>query len=134
MRFVPYKDRRKVAADLKAIYTAPDAEQAELELEAFAETWDGRYPMIAEAWRRAWDHVVPFLAFPADVRRILYTTNTIEAANRQIRKVIKTKGHFPTEDAARKLIFLAIRGAEQERFAVGELHSLGHAEALPEPD
>jgi putative transposase len=113
LRFVPDKDRKKVARDLKAIYTAPDAETAELELEAFAETWDGRYPMIAESWRRAWDHVVPFLAFPADVRRILYTTNTIEALNRQIRKVIKTKGHFPTEEAARKLIYLAIRNAEQ---------------------
>jgi transposase-like protein len=113
MRFVPYKDRKQVARDLRAIYTAADAETAELELEAFAETWDGRYPMIAESWRRAWEHVVPFLAFPADVRRILYTTNTIEALNRQIRKVIKTKGHFPTEDAARKLIYLAIRNAEQ---------------------
>jgi putative transposase len=113
LRFVPYKDRKRVARDLRAIYTAADAESAELELESFAEIWDGRYPMIAEAWRRAWDHVVPFLAFPADVRRILYTTNTIEAHNRQIRKTIKTKGHFPTEDAARKLIFLAIRTAEQ---------------------
>jgi putative transposase len=113
LRFVPYKDRKKVAADLRAIYTAADAETAELELEAFADTWDARYPMISQSWRAAWDHVVPFLAFPADVRRILYTTNTIEALNRQIRKVIKTKGHFPTEDAARKLIYLAIRNAER---------------------
>jgi putative transposase len=113
LRFVPYKDRKRVARDLKAIYTASDAESAELELEAFAERWDGRYPMIAASWRAAWDHVVPFLAFPADVRRILYTTNTIEALNRQIRKTIKTKGHFPTEEAARKLIYLAIRNAEQ---------------------
>ena len=113
LRFVPYKDRRKVAGDLKTIYAATDAENAELALEAFAESWDARYPMIAASWREAWDHVVPFLAFPADVRRILYTTNAIEALNRQIRKVIKTKGHFPTEEAARKLIFLAIRNAEQ---------------------
>ena len=81
-------------------------------LEAFAETWDHRFPMISASWRRAWEQITPFLAFPADVRRIIYTTNTLEALNRQIRKIIKTRGHFPTEDAARKLLYLAITNAE----------------------
>jgi putative transposase len=112
LKFVPYRDRRKVAADLKAIYTASDADEAELMLEAFAEAWDHRFPMISTSWRRAWEQITPFLAFPADVRRIIYTTNTIEALNRQIRKIIKTRGHFPTEDAARKLLYLAITNAE----------------------
>jgi putative transposase len=112
LKFVPYKDRRRVAADLKAIYTAADADEAALMLDAFAETWDHRFPMISASWRRAWEQITPFLAFPADVRRIIYTTNTIEALNRQIRKTIKTRGHFPTEDAARKLLYLAITNAE----------------------
>jgi putative transposase len=114
LRFVPYKDRRAVAADLKKIYTAVDADHAADELTAFAETWDQRFPTISRSWLEHWEHVIPFLAFPADVRRIVYTTNTIEALNRQIRKIIKTRGHFPTEDAARKLIYLAIDRAERK--------------------
>jgi putative transposase len=114
LRFVPYKDRKKVAADLRRIYTAIDREHAESELERFAETWDERYPMISASWIERWEHIVPFLAFPADVRRAVYTTNTIEALNRQIRKIIKTRGHFPTEDAARKLIYLAVTNAERK--------------------
>ncbi len=113
LRFVAYKDKRKVAADLKRIYTATDREHAETELEAFAETWDERYPMISASWIEHWERIVPFLAFPADVRRVIYTTNTIEALNRQIRKIIKTRGSFPTEDAARKLLYLAIINAQQ---------------------
>ncbi len=112
LRFVSYKDRKRVAADLKKIYTATDREHAEDELQAFAETWDERYPMISASWLEHWEHLVTFLAFPADVRRIVYTTNTIEALNRQIRKIIKTRGSFPTEDSARKLIYLAITRAQ----------------------
>ncbi len=74
--------------------------------------WGGRYPMIAEAWRRDWQHITPFLALPEDLRRVVYTTNTIEAMHRQIRKAIKTRGHFPDEQAATKLIYLAIERAE----------------------
>jgi putative transposase len=112
LRFVPQKDMKKVAADLRQIYTATDRDHAETELEAFAEKWDDRYPMISASWIERWEQIVPFLAFPPDLRRVVYTTNTIEALNRQIRKIIKTRGSFPTEDAARKLIFLAISGAQ----------------------
>jgi transposase-like protein len=112
MRYVSYQDRRKVAAALKPIYTAANADQAHDELDAFDELWGERYPMIAEAWRARWEHITPFLALPADLRRIVYTTNTIEAMHRHIRKAIKTRGHFPDEQAATKLIYLAIERAE----------------------
>jgi putative transposase len=112
LRFVPYKDRKRVAADLRKIYTAADQDAAADELAAFAERWDERFPTISRSWLEHCEHVTPFLAFPPDLRRIVYTTNTIEALNRQIRKVIKTRGHFPTKDAARKLIYLAIKRAQ----------------------
>ena len=114
LRFVPYRDKKKVAADLKKIYTAVDRDHAESELEAFAETWDSKYPMISRGWLEHWERIVPFLAFPQDVRRVIYTTNTIEALNRQIRKIIKTRGSFPDEDSARKLIYLAITRAQRK--------------------
>jgi putative transposase len=112
LRFVPYKDRKRVAGDLRKIYTAADQDSAADELAAFAEKWDQRFPTISRSWLDHWEHITPFLAFPPDLRRIVYTTNTIEALNRQIRKTIKTRGHFPTEDAARKLIYLAITRAQ----------------------
>jgi putative transposase len=114
LRFVPYKDMRAVAQDLKTIYTATDRDHAWEQLERFAEKWDAKYPMISESWTEHWERVVPFLAFPPDVRRAVYTTNTIEALNRQIRKIIKTRGSFPNEDSARKLLYLAITRAQQK--------------------
>ena len=114
LRFVPYKDRRAVAADLKKIYTAPDRDAAWDKLEAFAETWDATYPTISAAWTENWERIVPFLSFPPELRRAVYTTNTIEALNRQIRKIIKTRGSFPDEDAARKLLYLAITRAQRK--------------------
>jgi putative transposase len=111
LRFVPRRKREQVARDLKPIYTAIDADAAWAELERFDEQWGERFPVITQAWRNAWEQVTPFLAFPAEVRRVVYTTNAIEALNRQLRKAIKTKGHFPNEDAARKLIYLAITNA-----------------------
>jgi putative transposase len=113
LRFVPDKHRRQVAADLKPIYTAIDVDAAAQALAAFEASWGECYPMIGNTWRETWEHVIPFLAFPADVRRVVYTTNTIEALHRQIRKTIKTRGHFPTEEAARKLIYLAIQNARR---------------------
>jgi putative transposase len=113
LRFVPDKHRRQVAKDLKPIYTAVDADAAAEALERFETDWGERYPMIGKTWREAWEHVIPFLAFPPDVRRVVYTTNTIEALHRQIRKTIKTRGHFPTEEAARKLIYLSIQNAQR---------------------
>jgi putative transposase len=111
LKYVPRREREQVARDLKPIYTAKDAEQAQAELETFDEKWGQRFPVITQAWLNAWEHVIPFLAFPAEVRRIVYTTNAIEALNRQLRKAIKTKGSFPSEDAARKLVYLAIHNA-----------------------
>ncbi len=113
LRYVGYKHKKTVAMDLKRIYTAPDREAAEHELEQFAAKWDDRYPMISASWIDRWEQIVPFLAFPPDARRIVYTTNTIEALNRQIRKHVKTRGSFPTEDSARKLLYLAITNAQQ---------------------
>ena len=111
-RFVGYRERKAVTAELKRLYTAVDRDAAELELELFAEKWDAKYPMIAASWRSNWERIVPFLAFPEHLRRIVYTTNTIEALNRQIRKHLKTRGSFPTQDSARKLLYLTIKNAE----------------------
>jgi putative transposase len=107
---VSWKDRKALMPALKAIYQAPTAEAAEAALEAFeAGSWAKRYPTIAPLWRRAWTHVVPFFAFPPAIRRMIYTTNALESLNRGLRKVIKTRGSFPTDDAALKLLYLAIR-------------------------
>ena len=112
MRYVAYQDRKKVAAALRPVYTAPNAEAAADALDAFEELWGGKYPMIAQSWRARWEYIIPFLSLPADLRKAVYTTNSIEGLNRQIRKSIKTRGHFPDEDAATKLIYLAITRAE----------------------
>ncbi len=111
LKYVPRREREQVARDLKPIYTAKDADQAQAELEAFDEKWGQRFPVITQAWLNAWEYVIPFLAFPAEVRRVIYTTNAIEALNRQLRKAIKTKGSFPNDDAARKLVYLALQNA-----------------------
>jgi putative transposase len=112
LRYVNYRDRRVLARDLRPVYTAPNADAALVELDRFDKQRGQRYPMIAEAWRRDWEHITPFLALPDQLRRVVYTTNTIEAMHRQIRKAIKTRGHFPDERAATKLIYLAIERAE----------------------
>jgi putative transposase len=111
LRYVPRRQYDQVVKDLKPIYTAIDADAALVALESFEEKWGAQLPVIGRAWRDAWDYVIPFLAFEPDVRRVIYTTNAIEALNRQLRKAIKTKGSFPTEDAARKLVYLAIHNA-----------------------
>jgi putative transposase len=111
LRFVARREREQVARALKPIYTAADADAASQALEAFDEQWGQRFPVITQAWLNAWEQVIPFMAFPPEVRRVVYTTNAIEALNRQLRKAIKTKGHFPNEDAARKLLYLAIANA-----------------------
>jgi putative transposase len=114
LKYVPRREREQVARDLKPIYTAIDADAAHRELERFDEKWGKRFPVITQAWLDAWEYVIPFLAFPPEVRRVIYTTNAIEALNRQLRKALKTKGQFPNEDAARKLIYLAITNAVPE--------------------
>jgi putative transposase len=113
--FVAYKDRKSVATALKDIYRAVDATAAEVALTAFeASEWGRKYPAIGQSWRRAWSEVVPFYAFPIDVRRLLYTTNAIEALNSKLRRAIRARGHFPTDDAALKLLFLVLNRAEKE--------------------
>jgi putative transposase len=116
MRFVSYADRKKVAAALRPIYTAPTDEAARLELDAFAESELGRrYPAAVMTWQNAWERFIPFLAFPPELRKIIYTTNAIESLNYQLRKIIKNRGHFPNDDAAIKLLWLAIRDIEDKR-------------------
>ncbi len=112
-RYVSWKDRKKVAKDLKPVYTAVDRDEAELALAEFEETWGRQYPMITQSWRSNWERVVPFLDFPPDLRRILYTTNAIESFNARVRKLINGKGHFPNDDAAIKVIYLAVVAAEK---------------------
>jgi putative transposase len=116
MRFVSYKDRKRVAAALKAIYTAPTVEAAETALLEFEASELGqRYPATISTWTAAWERFIPFLEFPPEVRRIIYTTNAIESLNYQLRKIIKNRGHFPNDDAVIKLLWLAIRDIEDKR-------------------
>ena len=108
--YASWKDRKALAAAIKPIYTAPSAEAAQAELDAFEQgPWGQRFPTVAASWRRVWDKVIPFFAFPPEVRRVIYTTNAIESVNARLRKIIKTRGHFPSDDAATKLIWLALR-------------------------
>ena len=113
--FVSFKDRKLVATALKDIYRAVDAVTAEAALTAFeAGPWGRKYAAIGQSWRRAWGEVVPFYAFHVDVRRLLYTTNAIEALNAKLRRAIRARGHFPTDEAALKLLFLVLNRAEKE--------------------
>ena len=108
--YANWKHRKLLAAALKPIYTAPNAELAEAELDAFEQgPWGKQFPTVVAAWRRAWGHVIPFFAFPPQIRRVIYTTNVIESVNSRLRKIIKTRGHFPSDEAATKLLWLALR-------------------------
>jgi putative transposase len=110
LEYASWRDRRALAAALKTIYTAPTEEAARAALDTFeASALGQRFPTVSAAWRRAWVHVMPFFAFPPAIRRLLYTTNVLENVNRQLRKIIKTRGHFPNDDAATKLLWLALR-------------------------
>ena len=109
LRFVSYRDRKKVATDLKAVYQAP-TEEAGLEMfSAFEEKWNGQYPMIAKSWKANWMRLRTFWDFPAAIRKIIYTTNSIESLNFQLRKVTKNRGSFPNDDAAIKLLYMALK-------------------------
>jgi putative transposase len=111
LAFVSWKDRKIIMPDLKAIYRAETAEAALDRLGEFEEKWAPRYPAIGQAWRRAWEHVVPLFAFPPAIRKMIYTTNAVESLHRSLRKIIKTRGSFPTDEAATKLLYLAIQNA-----------------------
>src|SRR5579872_1046002 len=111
LAFVTWKDRKAILPSIKAIYRAENAEAALLRLEEFEADWGKRYPAIGQAWRRAWEHVIPFFAFAPAIRKMIYTTNAVEALNRSLRKIIKTRGSFPNDEAAMKLLYLALKNA-----------------------
>ena len=116
MRFVVYGDRKAVAAQLRSIYTAPTVEAAEAAFAAFGDgQWGRKYPTAVRVWTASWERFVPFLAFPPALRKIIYTTNAIESLNYQLRKVTKNRGHFPNDQAAVKLLWLAICNIEDKR-------------------
>jgi putative transposase len=108
--YASWKERKALAAALRPIYTAPSADAAGAALDTFERSaWGARFPTVVASWRRAWTHVIPFFAFPPEVRRVIYTTNALESVHAQLRKIIKTRGHFPTDEAATKLLWLALR-------------------------
>ena len=109
LRYVPWKQRKAVAADLKPIYQAATLEEAESALDTFAAKWDEQFPAISQSWIRHWEHVVPIFDYPMAIRKVIYTTNAIESLNRSLRKVIKTKAVFPNEESVLKLMYLAMR-------------------------
>ncbi len=111
LAFVSWKDRKTILPDIRGIYRAETIEAAALRLDAFEEKWGTRYPAIGPTWRRAWQHVVPMFAFPPAIRKMIYTTNAVESLHRSLRKIVKTRGSFPTDEAALKLLFLATRNA-----------------------
>lgn len=110
LEYASYKDRKALAAALRPIYAAASEEAARQALQDFADgPWGAKYPTIVQSWQRAWEHVIPFFVFPPEIRRVVYTTNAIESLNMQLRKIIKTRGHFPNDEAAIKLLWLALR-------------------------
>jgi len=114
LRYVNWKQRKEVASDLRLIYSSATREQAEMRLEEFAQKWDSKYPTISPGWRRNWERIVPFLAYPEEIRKVIYTTNAIESVNRGLRKIIKNRGSFPNDEAALKLLYLALGNISQK--------------------
>lgn len=113
-KYVSYKDLKEVTTDLKKIYSATNEEEGSNELEKFTKKWDDKYPVISDIWRRNWSGISPLFAFPEEIRKAIYTTNIIEAANRQIRKIIKNKGVFPNDKSVQKIIYLALKNASKK--------------------
>jgi putative transposase len=115
MDFASWKDRKSLVQALRTVYRAADAAAGQAALDAFAQgPWGAKYPAIAQSWRRNWELVIPFFAFPEGVRRIIYTTNAIEALNSKLRRAVRTRGHFPSDDAATKLLYLVLNHAAAE--------------------
>jgi putative transposase len=109
LRYVSYKDRKELAADLKSIYTSVNAEEAELNLEIMAEKWDKTYPVVSKSWKSRWANVIPFFEYPPEIRKVIYTTNTIESMNMTLRKVTRNHRIFPNDEAAFKVVYLALQ-------------------------
>lgn len=114
LKYVGYKERKAVADDLRKIYTASTREAAEQELERFAAKWDGKFASIGAMWRRNWERVAVFFAYPEEIRRVIYTTNAIESVNMSLRKIIRNRGSFPNDEAALKLIYLALENISEK--------------------
>ena len=114
LKLVPWKDDKAVAADLKSIYQSVTEQEASLELERFAHKWDDKYPQISKSWRSNWENLITIYDYPADIRKVIYTTNAIESLNSVIRKSVKTRKVFPSDDAALKVVFLAIEAASKK--------------------
>jgi len=109
LKFVSYKDRKKIASDLKKVTRAATVEQAEEALKHFEETWDSRYPMISKSWRANWSRIIPFFSYSEDIRKMIYTTNAIESLNNSLRKVTKNRNSFSGDEAAFKLLYMALK-------------------------
>ena len=114
LKFVPWKERKQVATDLKEIYQAISEDEAKFALESFTEKWDKKYPTISKSWRNNWEKLNTIFEYPSEIRKVIYTTNIIESLNNSLRRVIKTRGSFPNEDAAMKLLYLALRNATKK--------------------
>jgi len=114
LRYVGWKPRKLVAADLKTIYGAKTIEEAELALASFAERWDKEYPSISKSWSSHWENIIPFFSYPADIRKAIYTTNAIESVNSSLRKVIKNKRVFPSDESAMKQLYLALKNISKK--------------------
>ena len=114
LKFVAHKFKKELAGDLKNIYRAVNAEEANLALREFAKKWDSKYPMISKSWESKWNEIIPFLAYPAEIRKVIYTTNAIESLNMTLRKVIKNRASFPNDDAVKKLLYLALQNAAKK--------------------
>jgi len=114
LQYVNWKQRKEVAGDLRRIYQAGTATEAEMQRDEFGRKWDATYPMVSQIWRRHWDRIIPFFAYPGEIRKVIYTTNTIESLNMSLRKIIKMRGSFPNEEAAMKLLYLALRNASKK--------------------
>jgi putative transposase len=131
LNYVSWKQRRAAAADLRLIYTASTAQEAEMHLDAFASKWDATHPTVSQIWRRNWERVIPFFAFPAEIRKVIYTTNAVESLNMTLRKIIKTRGSFPNEEAAMKLVYLALKNvAKKWSFLQGWREALNRFQIL----
>jgi len=113
LNYVPWQDKKAVAQDLKKIYQTSTVALAQQALDDFELTWGEKYPAIVKSWRANWSKIIPFLDFPKDIRKVIYTTNSIESLNKTLRKSVKTRGHFPTEDALYKVLYLAIQSASK---------------------
>ena len=113
VKYVSWKDRKQLIADLKKVYKAYTAEEAETNLVKFSEKWDKKYSTISKIWRRNWERIIPFFEYPEDIRKAIYTTNAIESINHSLRKIIKNRGAFPTDEAIIKILYLALRNVSK---------------------